>query len=1249
MSRETITLASKLEYLEEAHALNERLLGDEVTLDWSSVDEVSKAYAEALLKGVTIDVHADALGGDTLAAGSVSEVVMAVLERQADQTTSTAQPAPTGPAPAVVAYAKPKKLPSKRPRAQREVQPATDSKTPEQVRARLIRAIEADLVGPFYGDDETEEVLPLPPSRWYLTGFLAPQGRRDTDDPTSDEDAGAGPDTDDEDDSGPEPDPKRARHFPASLGMSMLLPAGDADSIRISVDFADYVPERRLVEGEKQKTVWRRAPIPTRHIELPLTKEALEKGKELPQTPGIRVMGKIEAAEAPGIPPGSRALSIFVVNQRTPPDRASASDEAYIFQVVMTGEYPQGLLARPNRRGEDLEEWDDNVGDLQFRGRFEYAVGHGVSVETLDQEETPVTTVRTSWLPRHEVRRVVTHKEPSVTAEMEKLASLSDGASAKAALSPLVTAYRDWLDKQATREDGVDSKQRRETRDKLVEQARFVAKRIEEGIEILATNADVLTAFKLANDAMATSALRRSPERYNSEKRPTWHLFQLAFLLINIAGIANERHDDRDNVDLIFFPTGGGKTEAYLGVIAFTLLLRRQQGQQRDDKGLGVAVLLRYTLRLLTLDQLARAASLMCALEMQRRESPELLGDVRFSVGLWVGRTATANTLEQVRRDIVDYKNNAYKESPCPLTHCPWCGHALTRDSLTLVPSPKNPEGVVIGCVNFRCDFSARRNEEGIPVLFVDEQIYRELPSFLVATVDKFAMLPWRGETGMLFGRACARRGSRFFGPLDGSGGTALKAGLCPPELIVQDELHLISGPLGTMVGLYETAIEYLSSRKTEDGKLVRPKVIASTATVRRAREQIRALFGRPQMTLFPPPGIDDSESWFATVDHKHPGRLYVGVAAQGRAMKRILLEAYSTLLSGAQREYTALEDPKANPGENPADPYMTLAGYFNSLRELGGMRRLVEDDVRTRCSQAQDHAPVDHDPPHRFLWNRRIQLEPVELTSRESTGKIKTAKNRLNQPYGGKEEPRPVDVLLASNMISVGVDIDRLGLMVVAGQPKTTSEYIQASSRVGRQHPGLVVTCFNVAKPRDRSHYERFAAYHESFYRFVEATSLTPFSGPALDRGLAGTILAMTRLAALEMTPPSSAMLIEQHRDLGETAVRILAERGGAHASLSSAAHDLLVDELRKRGQDLLDAWETIVKEAREDAAAKRSYSRFDREKSAGKPLLFMVTEDEVPPEHSNEAKFAAPTSMRDVESSVHLWIDRRNLGGRS
>jgi hypothetical protein len=1117
-----------------------------------------------------------------------------------------------------------------------------------EVRASLVAALKADLVGPFEVDSaESAELLPIAPSRWYLTGFLAPKADRETKDPTADEELGTGAADEDENEPAPEPEPKQKNSFPASLGLSVLLPAaeGTDETVSVTVSFAEYVREERDTGERKRKAaVWRRVPQPPRSVVLRLDTAEIEKGKGLPDTPSVRVCGKLEEADAPGLRPGTRALSLFVVNERTPGAKGR-QDEQFLFQVEMEVSFERGFVSRPSRLGEGSDHPDEDTADLQFREHREWAVGHGVAVQ-IPEGAREVTRVRTTWIPACEVRKVDTHEEPLVVTDMEALGDLPDGSALAAALSPLVDAYGVWIDGQGA--IVLDSAERKKTRERLLKNARRAKDRIRDGIALLTADAVAREAFQLMNRAMGAAARQRSPERYTGDKKPAWRLFQLAFVLLSLVGIADpSNEEERSEVELIFFPTGGGKTEAYLGVIGFTLLLRRLHGQARPDRGLGVAVLLRYTLRLLTLDQLGRAATLVCAIELLRQKDPTRLGDVRFAVGLWVGRSATANTLEQVKKLIIDYKNSASKTapSPFPLPNCPWCARVLGRDSLVLAPNKTSPEEVIASCVSAAgqppsdCAFSPRNNREGLPVVFVDDQIYRELPAFVVATVDKFAMLPWRGETALLFGKASAREGKQCFGPLDSlpKGAVRLPEGLLPPDLIVQDELHLISGPLGTMVGLYETAIEWLSTRQVA-GATVRPKVIASTATVRRAREQIAALFGRSRTSLFPPPGVDASETFFAKLDKACPGRLYLGIAAPGRPLKAILLRTYVALLSAAQRQY----EPGGSDVQ-PADAYMTLAGYFNSLRELGGMRRLVEDDVRKRCGNIEERVPFDHGGRHPWGKNRTLEM-PVELTSREKAGAIKEAKDRLARPHAVKEH---VDVLLASNMISVGVDIDRLGLMVVAGQPKSTSEYIQASSRVGRQAPGLVVTCFNVRRPRDRSHYERFVAYHESFYRYVEATSLTPFSGPALERGLTGTLVAMTRLGDLAMTAPASAMDIADHHAYAEACVQALAARGAAQARDDDEAKRLL-DSLRGRGNKVLEAWQKLVTTARHEAAGKRSYSPFDKDKTAGKALLYTVLDDNQPEPNSDDARFAAPTSMRDVEPSVHLWLERRSLGGK-
>ena len=519
-------------------------------------------------------------------------------------------------------------------------------------------------------------------------------------------------------------------------------------------------------------------------------------------------------------------------------------------------------------------------------------------------------------------------------------------------------------------------------------------------------------------------------------------------------------------------------------------------------------------------------------------------------------------------------------------------------------------------------------------MLAVDEPVYRRLPCFIIATVDKFASLPWVGETGALFGRVERYDKDGFYSPVHPGRGQRLDSYLPPPDLIIQDELHLISGPLGTMVGLYETVIDALCTQEI-DGLQIRPKIIASTATVRRASKQIQALFGRQQVDVFPPPGPDRRDSFFAlTVPASEKNaRTYVGIAAQGRSLKVVLLRAYLALLGAAQKDWLAAGGDK-NPN-NPADPYMTLLGYFNSLRELGGSRRIVEDEVNSRLALYSQRKRVGE--TEGLFGDRKIDDEPRELTSRVKTDQVANTKRCLALPFHEKDR---VDVVLATNMISVGLDITRLGLMVVLGQPKTAAEYIQATSRVGRndEQPGLVVTLLNVHRPRDRSHYERFFAWHATFYRAVEATSVTPFSPRAIDRGIAAVTVALARLGHPSMTAPTRAIDILQHRQSLEFVVDTIAQRAEMHdKELDADEAEALRLKVKGRVKDLLDIWEHI--------AGQKISLQYQKEVGEAPPLLFDPLDPELDKQPIEARKFKAQRSLRDVEPVVNLWV--RNPDG--
>jgi hypothetical protein len=744
---------------------------------------------------------------------------------------------------------------------------------------------------------------------------------------------------------------------------------------------------------------------------------------------------------------------------------------------------------------------------------------------------------------------------------------------------------------------------------------------------------------------MANRAVAAALKQRLKVEAPRWHPFQLAFLLVNLTGLADPRDPHRDTVDLLFFPTGGGKTEAYLGLAAFAMVLRRLRHPR--DKGLagaGVTVIMRYTLRLLTLDQLGRAAGLVCALELEREKAAARYGDWPFEIGLWVGKAATPNVmghrgdgrsdtaLAKVRQFKADPRG---KPSPIPLENCPWCGTRFGPDSFALLPDDNRPTELRIVCINFECAFTRGR---ALPIVAVDEPIYRRLPAFLIATVDKFAALPWVGKAGALLGGPDRYNGTGFYGAAEPGQGTRLTAPLPPPDLVIQDELHLISGPLGTMAGLYEAAIEALCVRDI-GGRSVRPKIVASTATVRRAQDQIQALFARASTQVFPPPGPDRRDSFFARTAPaaEVSARLYLGIASQGRNPKVLMRKAWLAIMGSAERAYRDAGGHGNH--DNPADPYMTVLGYFNSLRELGGARRILEEEVQNTIKAYGARKRVGEE--RGLFQDRRTFSEVVELTSRVSTDKVAEARRRLECQFHDIQQR--VDCAIATNMISVGLDISRLGLMVVFGQPKTHAEYIQATSRVGRDdsRPGLVVTLLNIHKPRDRSHYERFRHYHETFYRSVEVASVTPFSARALDRGLAGALVGLARHAEPQLTPPRGVEQIATGRaQLEKRVLAAFRERVLQQPFADEGERDERLRSVQNRVVDLLDSWRKVFDDY-QAAGVGMQYQKYELDQL--KPLLREMLDQDFESEHHR--KFRAVRSLRDVEPEVNLFL--KDLSG--
>ena len=771
-------------------------------------------------------------------------------------------------------------------------------------------------------------------------------------------------------------------------------------------------------------------------------------------------------------------------------------------------------------RNTNKEFIDDEelIFNLLYRNKKGYAVGHGVATGQNVNIDTGKGEVFTDFFPSFEIPQLDFEikelgEESKDTLSMFMLSDISDINKEKKInlLINFANAYKDWISKLEELGGELKEKYDEKIIENNINECKKTLLRIKKGISILEKNKNAYDAFSLMNRAMlmqrvhstlTSSKYDRFPgdkempnfDYYNIEKKDaSWRAFQLAFVLMSIESLSNPNCDDRDIVDLIWIPTGGGKTEAYLGLTSFTIFLRRLND---PTNGGGTAIIMRYTLRLLASQQFIRASILICACEKIRIESNKnkkyFLGEGEISIGLWIGGDPTPNTNENAKYEYKeltksvsnkeDLELRKLKHNKFQILKCPWCG---TKLEMEYIDGKKKglwgynyDKKKIIYCPESKCYFKKK-----LPIQVVDEELYKNPPTLLFGTVDKFATLPWKGEISNLFAL---------------NKGNNTKS----PELIIQDELHLISGPLGTIVGLYETAIDAMCSYKG-----IKPKIIASTATIKRAREQCKMLFNR-KVSQFPPSGLNIEDCFFTKEIsiYKKPGRLYVGLMPSGKTTTTTQVRLYTVLLESLR----FIDAP-----DGVLDKYWTLVGYFNSIRELGKTSTLVKDDISSNIIRYMKRLMKNKDIRYAVILN--------ELTSRlSSTAIIKTLKDLDNIYKKGIIDTKTnkkkdnvnhaIDVLLATNMISVGVDVSRLNLMVASGQPKQTSEYIQATSRVGRKYPGLVFTLYNASKTRDRSHYELFYPYHQTFYKYVEPTSITPFSEQSRERALHAVLISMVR-----------------------------------------------------------------------------------------------------------------------------------------
>ncbi len=985
----------------------------------------------------------------------------------------------------------------------------------DQILARLAE----DLVGPL----DRYEIISDRPTQRYSTGILYPRDAQI--EPEEDEDGGLAVNI--TEDAASEPEEAgvslHAALKPATAGLSFALePFGTSvhPVIRIEVACAVY---RRLavddagheVEGpprDRAHERWRRMPLSAvvdmelrnGETRVDLAEHGIE-GLELYMlvTPHVDL----------------QTVTLALASQRSRGDSSAFDEEQHFFQVdLQVAIVTNGRFApRPSRRAQTDE--DSRTAALIYRDVKEYVVGHTCSARAILDGEA-VAKLKIEWIPAVIVPRVSDRGDAVFDSlhqpnddrrplEAEWLAKVS-APDLVEGLERVVAAYQQWITREAMRVSSLPGEFQAQA-NRHIDRCRLGAQRMLEGITSIRTDEDVRAAFQLAQSAMAM--------QFRWSRKGTalkWRPFQLAFQLLVIPSVAERSHTDREVMDLLWFPTGGGKTEAYLALTAFIIMLRRLQATGEDD-GAGVAVLMRYTLRLLTVQQFQRAAAMIFACELLRRRAASGdigladLGTAPIGIGLWVGAAATPLTLQEALN-----RSPGDPSTPEQLTTCPCCGAKLSWKL--------SPRESTVECTSDSVTCELAETGARLPVWTIDEEVYRHTPSLLIGTVDKFAQIVRKTDAAVIFGRGTTH---------------------APPDLIIQDELHLISGPLDSMAGLYEVAIDELCRADS-----VRPKVIGSTATIRRAEEQIRALFDRGTYQ-FPAPGLNAGNSGFAVTDLDSPGRLHVGLTTAGRSATYMLQALVASLLQC---------------GEQP----------------------------------------------------RRTEA-PAELTSRVRSYEIRDMLERLNKSAG---VPDAVDLLVASNMISVGMDIPRLGLMVVNAQPKTLSEYIQATSRVGRgDAPGVVVTMYNSMRARDRSHFETFETWHRCLYRDVEATSVTPFASRAQDKALHAVLVALVRhlVPGMDRRPILDDIRRAGAERVASTIEARVARIDPAERAMVSQKLQRLVDQWASR-RDLQTYW---------DDYNRRTSLLMSAEQFAAKADV----DPDLDAEGARRALWPTPNSMREVE----------------
>ena len=790
-------------------------------------------------------------------------------------------------------------------------------------------------------------------------------------------------------------------------------------------------------------------------------------------------------------------------------------NENALFNVELSCIIESGFLNIYPSKDKALLSDEEKEVELRYKDQHVYAVGHGAAANWKENSEEKME-IFADFMPMVEVPQVTANTAGKNNKPLSfKFLSNESREAVIHQLDAFILVYADWIDqqnKQANQEPAQDQ----ETAGNIVAKQQIALRRMRQGIRLLARDDDVWQAFTIMNQAMLMQWKVGEPD--TTDEFFCWRPFQLAFILMTLESSINSDSEYRDTVDLIWFPTGGGKTEAYLGLMAFLFLYRRLKYPASCG---GTVAIMRYTLRLLTTQQFLRANKVIFALELIRRESPDLYGQETFTSGLWVGGASSPNNYMQAQEV---FEKEQY--SKLVLTQCPWCNSKFQKENYLA-----QEDSFDFICTNKDCDFG-QSNNQILPCNVVDESLYHSPPTLLLATVDKFARLAWEERSGA------------FFGEEDNK----------PPELIIQDELHLISSALGSIVGLYEAGIDTALIARG-----MRSKCIASTATIKHASKQVKSLFAR-EMQVFPPSGLRFDDSYFAKtvpLDQK-PGRVYVGYLAPLLSRQNCMAPLAALLLAAPVHLFA--DD------EEYMDKWWTQIVYHGSLKGVNNSRTLYQNQIETRLNKLiaghlkqeieairpgfvrdskleniADFQKVD-DPEIIQIVDLYLPVREITVNALTSNQTAEENAEIFTHLAAEKHQPHAIDVALATNMITVGLDVSRLALMIINGQPLTTAEYIQASSRVGRgDTPGVVYVNFYKTQARSLSHYENFRSYHDAFYRYVEPSSLTPFTYQTRQRALHAALVIAIRHSRIGLLKNESAEQFDDQSDAIKKIVREL------------------------------------------------------------------------------------------------------------